>query len=76
MKDIIRRIEALEAVMKKHGACFTVHLVNGKTKRVTASEAVQIVRDAQAKSIEADEAVQYFNECGAMLYLLADLIEG
>lgn len=76
MKDLIRRIQALEAVAKRNGAGYIARLINGKTKHVKAPEAIQLVRDAQAKSIEADATIQGTTGGGILLEMLNCLIEG
>lgn len=73
MKEITRRIQALEAAAKKCGVCFTVTQKDGTKRRTDASGAIQLVRDARARGIEIDKGVR---GCGELLDLLTDLIEG
>lgn len=73
MNDIQKRIQALEEAANKCGLLFTVHLTDGKSRRVTASKAIELVKDSQAEKVEAAKSGR---GCGELVNLLNDLIGG
>lgn len=73
VNDIKKRIQALEDAANKNGSLFTVFLTDGKSKRVNASRAIELVRDAQAERIESAGSGR---GCGELVNLLNDLIVG
>lgn len=73
MKDIQKRIQALEDAANRSGSLFTVYLTEGKSKRVNASIAIELVRDSQAEKVEAAKSGR---GCGEFVNLLNDLIGG
>lgn len=73
MKDVQKRLSALEEAANKSGSLFTVYLTNGKSQRVTASKAIEIVRDSMAERVES---AKNGRGCGELINLLNDLIGG
>ena len=73
MNDIQKRIQALEEAANRCGSLFTVYLTDGKSRRVTASKAIELVKDSQAEKVEAAKSGR---GCGELVNLLNDLIGG
>ena len=73
VNDIQKRIQALEDAANRNGSMFIVYLTDGKSRRVTASRAIDLVRDSQAERVEP---AKNGRGCGELVNLLNDLIEG
>ena len=71
MRDILKRIEVLEQLSRKHGKVFTARLKDGRSVKTDATGAIMLVKDQSAQEISIDFMAR---GCGQLCALMNDLL--
>lgn len=69
--NIVKRLETLEQLSRRHGKIFTATLKDGTKRKVDAVGAIGLVRDDRAADISIDVMTK---GCGMLCALMNDLL--
>lgn len=69
--NLVKRLETLEQLSRRHGRIFTATLKDGSKQKVDAVGAIGLVRDDRAADIRIDVMAK---GCGQLCALMNDLL--